>query len=512
MGNKHPNLQPSIPFSGLFKAALEACADRIYIYDGEGRYLYANPSGLEELGLSLEAVIGRSWRELGLPTGIMERFENDLQTVITSGNPQISLIIYSRDGGSRYYEYLLSPVKNTANTVQMVVATGRDITPLIEAEKQAQENQQRFRNLCEAAPDGIVLVNPEGAISLVNTQTEKIFGYPREALLGQPLEKLIPERYRRLQKHYRTTYRQSPSTREMGIGRELYGLRADGTEFPVEVALSPFVSQGGTQTIAIIRDITVRKRAEEKIRGLNRSLQHKLQELARANQELEAFSYSVSHDLRAPLRAMRGFSRVLWEDYGEVLDEDGKHYLSRIQGASQRMGLLLDGLLQLSRINRHELDRSKLNLSVLAAEIVNELRQEQPEREVNIDIQPNMIAAADSGLLRICLENLLSNAWKYTREQKYPHVKFTCLEKEGEQIFTISDNGAGFNPNYQSKLFHVFRRLHNEHEFEGLGIGLATVQRVVHRHGGTIWAEGEEGQGASFCFTLSPLNLKEKRR
>lgn len=508
MENKYPSLQSSTPFSGLFKAALEACADHIYIYDREGRYLYANPSGLEELGLPLEAVIGRSWRELGLPADIMERFECDLQIVITSGKPRISPITYSRDGGSRYYEYLLSPVKSAANTVQIIVATGRDITPLIEAEKQARENQQRFRNLCEAAPDGIVLVNPEGAISLVNTQTEQIFGYPREALLGQPPEKLIPELYRKLHAQYRTAHRQSPTAQEISIGRELYGLRADGTKFPVEVALSSFISQQGTKTIAIIRDITVRKQAEEKIRGLNRSLQHKLQELARVNQELEAFSYSVSHDLRAPLRAMRGFSRVLWEDYGEVLDEDGKHYLSRIQGASQRMGLLLDGLLQLSRINRHELDRSKLNLSVLAAEIVDELRQEQPERGVDIYIQPDITAAADSKLLRICLENLLSNAWKYTRTQKYPQVKFTCLEKKGEQIFIISDNGVGFNPNYQSKLFQVFQRLHNEHEFEGLGIGLATVQRVVHRHGGTIWAEGEEGQGASFCFTLSPLNLK----
>lgn len=629
MEKKPSNFQSSAPLPELFKTVLEACADHIYIYDHKGCYLYANPSGLEALGLPLESVLGRPWQEIGMSIAIMERFEHDLQAVIASGKPLTRQITYSGKQGKRYYEYLLSPVKNAAHEVQMVVANGRDLTQRIAAEKQASENEERFRNLCEAAPDGIVLVNQLGAITLVNTQIEKLFGYSRKALLGQPIEKLIPERYRMLHKRHQAAYRQSSTTREMGMGMELYGLRSDGTEFPVDVKLSPFISKRGPKTIAIIRDITVRqnaekqlrekeallrsiidntpaivflkdlqgrylmmnqrcsqlfhmsqdetrgktdyelfpkevadrlrrndrivaetgramevdeqlpqhdglhtylsvkfpladgegviygicgiatdityrKQAEEQIRALNHSLQHKLQELARVNQELEAFSYSVSHDLRAPLRAMAGFSKVLEENYGKVLDQEGKHYVHRIQTASQRMSFLLDGLLQLSRINRHELDRSTLNLSAMAAEILEDFQQEQQERHVDIYIQPDITAAADGRLLRICLENLLSNAWKYTCRQKRPQVKFTCVEKEGEKIFIISDNGAGFNPKYQFKMFQVFQRLHSDREFEGLGIGLATVQRVVHRHGGTIWAEGEEGQGASFYFTLNP--------
>lgn len=488
----------------LLKAAFEAFVDQIYIYDRGGRYLYANPSGLRELGSSAEAVIGCSGRELGLAKDMIAPLERDLQTVIDSGKPVIRQVTYSRGRSHQYFEYLLSPIQDAADQVQMVVARVRDITVRKEAETRAGETQQRFRDLCEAAPDGIVLVGKGGVISLVNKQTEWIFGYPRTELVGQPIEKLIPQRYHPQHKRHRAAYQQSSTIREMGVGMELYGLRADGTEFPVEVALSPFGSEEGAETIAIIRDITVRKEAEARIKDLNSSLQNKLRELATINQELESFSYSVSHDLRAPLRAMSGFSMILQEDYAEVLDETGKHYLYRIQAASQRMGLLIDGLLQLSRINRHEITRSPLDLSAMVARIVDELRQEQPEHPMEVHIQPEMAVQADGKLVLIGLENLLANAWKYTQGQERPQLEFSCLEKEGEWVFIIRDNGVGFNQKYESKLFQVFQRLHGLHEFEGLGIGLATVQRIVRRHGGRIWAEGEEGKGAVFYFTLAP--------
>lgn len=487
----------------LLKAAFEAFVDKIYILDRQGRYLYVSPRGLQRLGLSAEAIIGRSWQELELAKNVRARFEGDFQAVIASGKPIIRQAAYPGIRNNRYYEYLLSPIQDAADEVQMVVASVRDITLRKEAEERVIKTQQRFRNLCEAAPDGIVLVGKGGIISLVNKQTERIFGYPRTALIGQPIEKLIPQRYHQQHKRHRAAYQQSSTIREMGVGMELYGLRADGTEFPVEVALSPFESEESAETIAIIRDITVRKKTEKQIKHLSHSLQNKLRELATINQELEFFSYSVSHDLRAPLRTMDGFSAILWEEYAEVLDEDGKHYLRRIQTASQRMGLSIDGLLQLSRINRHEIGQSILDLSAMVTGIVADLRQAQPDHPMEVHIQPGMAVQADGKLVLIGLENLLANAWKYTRGQERPQVEFICLEKEGEQVFIVRDNGVGFNQKYEAKLFQVFQRLHGPHEFEGLGIGLATVQRIVRRHGGRIWAEGEEGKGAVFYFTLA---------
>jgi light-regulated signal transduction histidine kinase (bacteriophytochrome) len=230
--------------------------------------------------------------------------------------------------------------------------------------------------------------------------------------------------------------------------------------------------------------------------------QKALAELTRANQELDAFAYSVSHDLRGPLRSIDGFSQALLEDYDAKLDDQGRHYLSRVRNASQRMGQLIDDLLKLSRVTRAQMKIERVDLSALATTIAADLRNSEPERNVEFVIKKDLIVQGDGALLRVALENLLDNAWKFTRNRAQSIVEFGVTQVEDSTAYFVRDDGAGFDMAYVGKLFGAFQRLHSSNEFPGTGIGLATVQRIVHRHGGRIWAEGEVGKGATFYFTL----------
>jgi light-regulated signal transduction histidine kinase (bacteriophytochrome) len=225
-------------------------------------------------------------------------------------------------------------------------------------------------------------------------------------------------------------------------------------------------------------------------------------ELTAVNHELEAFAYSVSHDLRAPLRSVDGFSQALLEDCADQLDAQGQDYLQRIRGASQRMGQLIDDLLHLSRLTRSEMHWERVDLSALAESIAAGLQASQVERQVTVDIAPGIVTRGDASLLQVVLENLIGNAWKFTAKQAQARIEFGAMQSDNEQVFWVRDDGVGFDMAYAEKLFGAFQRLHSVAEFEGSGIGLATVQRIVHRHGGRIWAEGEPGLGATFSFAL----------
>lgn len=255
------------------------------------------------------------------------------------------------------------------------------------------------------------------------------------------------------------------------------------------------------------RDVTERRKAQVRIRRMNEELEQRVKErtaqLEAANKEMEAFSYSVSHDLRAPLRSIDGFSRVLTEDYQDRLDESGKHYLARIRLGALRMGHLIDDLLKLSRTSRAELKAADLDLSRLCARVAGDLADLNPEREVQVAIQPGMRVRADHALMQVVLENLLGNSWKFTSKAGVPRIEVgEAVSPDGERTFFIRDNGAGFDMAFADKLFNAFQRLHSAADFEGTGIGLAIVQRIIQRHGGRIWAEAETGKGATFFFTL----------
>ena len=251
-----------------------------------------------------------------------------------------------------------------------------------------------------------------------------------------------------------------------------------------------------------------RRAAEDQLHRLSEELEHRVQErtqeLRAANAELEAFSYSVSHDLRAPLRAIDGFSQMVLSRYADTLDADGRHALERVRAGSERMGVLIDSMLELSRLGRRPLELGDVDLSALAAEVVEELRAGDPERDVEVLIEPNVSVIGDKELLRVALQNLLGNAFKFTSQQPHARVQFGHAEHAGQAAIFVRDNGVGFDMNHADKLFGPFVRLHSASEFSGTGIGLATVQRVIARHHGRVWAQGAIGAGATFSFTLAP--------
>ena len=359
-----------------------------------------------------------------------------------------------------------------------------------------RRSEARFRAAMQYSAIGKALLDSRQCIVDVNPSFATIFGRSPEDLEGLPFESLFDHRDG------------DGASRDEGEGvwrtmRRFH--RPDGTTRHVHLTYSPVPGNVGQDVTGLLQveDVTERLLAEARVHALNRTLEARValrtQELMRANQELESFAYSVSHDLRAPLRAIDGFSRILAERYADTLDEAGRGYLARVRRAAGRMGELIDSMLQLSRLSRSALKVETVDLSRVAAEVLEELQVTEPARRVEIDVQPGIDVEGDATLLRNLMQNLLGNAWKFTRDRDPARIEFGT-SPTGE--YYVRDNGAGFSQDYVDKLFRPFQRLHNEEHFAGHGIGLATVRRIVERHGGSIRAEGEVGEGATFYFTL----------
>ncbi|MDH5823156.1 CHASE domain-containing protein [Luteimonas sp. RD2P54] len=362
-----------------------------------------------------------------------------------------------------------------------------------------RRSELRFRSAMEYSAIGKALLDREDRVVEANPALARILGVAPAALPGTGFgQRLLGG----------DTGRERPDTE--GVVRATRELRRpDGELRHVQLTYAPVPGDigSGVARLVQVEDVTERLRAEAQVHALNRTLELRVaartRELRQANQEMESFAYSVSHDLRAPLRSIDGFGRMLAERHGQALDETGRDYVRRIRAATARMDGLIDALLKMSRLSRAELKRGPVDLSRMAGEIVAELRHAEPEREVEVEIAPGLAAVGDPALLRNLLENLLGNAWKFSAGRSPARLEFGAEPRAGGGwTFFVRDNGAGFAQEYASKLFRPFQRLHGQEEFPGHGIGLASVKRIVDRHGGEVHAEGRPGQGACFRFTL----------
>ncbi len=375
----------------------------------------------------------------------------------------------------------------------------------LRAERDLKKSEMRFRSVAYSANDLIVSADQTGRILSWSKGGNSIFGWSEEEVLGRELTILMPERFRAAHRAGLARFVATKESRVIGRTIELAGLRKDGTEFPLELSLATWSSEDGAFFSGILRDITERKRVEGEIRALNEGLERRVAErtaeLEAANRELAAFSYSVSHDLRAPLQSIDGFSQALVEDYGHVLEPEALDYLRRVRAATQRMGQLIDDMLTLAYVTRSELKREDVDLTGIARSVAEELRMRGRGRDVEVVIAEGLRATGDARLLRVVLENLLGNAWKFTSKHGAARIELGRADGDAPYFF-VRDDGAGFEMAYAHKLFGAFQRLHGADEFEGTGIGLATVARIIQRHGGRVWAEGAVEKGATFAFTL----------
>jgi PAS domain S-box-containing protein len=484
----------------------ENLAEGVIFTDAGATILAVNSGFTRITGYAADEVIGRNPRVL--QSGVQERdfYEEMWRTLKTTGRWR-GEVINRRKSGELYPELLsISAVRDAEGGITNYIGVFSDLSERLAQERAVREIRERLDLALDAGGVGTWLWEPgSGRMECDERACELIAGSlnnpPRtfEALLDR-----IPvyERPRVMDAFMR------PTRQQLAFRAEFRVVLPDGTDRHLVARARPHCGEtdGVCRVFGVIWDVTERYLREREIRELNATLERRVQartaDLESAVAELESFSYSVAHDLRAPLRGLDGFSKILIDDYGDRLDEAGRHHLQRIRSASQRLDRLIDNLLKLSRISQSRMERVPVNLSGMARAVALALKEEQPRRAAEFVIERQLRAVGDPLLLRALLENLLGNAWKYSSRKEQARIEFGAMRIEGETAFFVRDNGDGFDMAHAGKLFAPFQRLHGTDEFAGTGVGLASVARTVSRHGGRVWAEAAKGEGATFFFTL----------
>lgn len=481
---------------------VESSSDAIHAQDMNGIITSWN-KGAEKIYLyKANEIIGKHISSL-----ISEDKKNGIEllysmAVSDSSKAQFETTRVRKDGQLLSISAGRSLIKDQNGNIIGISTIERDITEQRRTQYALLESERSFKNIVETAQEGVWIGNTDGIITYVNKRMTDLLGTTPERIIGLHFSDFMDE-------EGINVARAQLEKRKNGIS-DVYEnkfRKTNGKFFHALISSSPIIKDGKvTGTLGMISDITTRKLAEQELIKINSELESRVKErtleLTSANKELESFAYSVSHDLRAPLRGIDGFSIAILEDYKDKLDDDGKNYLTRIRAGTQKMGVLIDDMLRLSRINRNEVSRKNLDLSAIAKNIAEVLQNTSIEHSVVFNIEPEITIYADPNLMSILLENLLSNSWKFTSKIQNPKIVFGKFIENNETIYFVRDNGIGFDTKYADKLFGPFQRMHSSKDYEGTGIGLATVKRIVQKHGGRVWAESEVNKGSTIFFTI----------
>jgi PAS domain S-box-containing protein len=470
--------------------------DAIVLTDKEGKIVTWNPKAESIFGWEAKAIIGKNFQEFIIPDQFHEEYQIGIKHFLRTKEKTLldkPVELSARRCDNGLFAARISTSPTMLGGGYHFISFISDISDRKRNEAQLKENAHKFRGLLDSAPDAIIIVEDDGKISMANSQTEKLFEFRKDEIIGKPVEWLIPERFHTAHSGHRENFFADPKRREMGVGLELFGKRKSGSEFPIEVSLSPYKTNKEVLVFAAIRDITERRRAEEEIKK-------KSTELARSNSELEQFAYVASHDLQEPLRMVSSFLQLLEKQLKDKLDQDSKEYIAFAVDGSKRMQNLINSLLEYSRVNSMKpfewLDSNK----IIDAALLN-LNGQIEGNDVIVERPRLPIVYGDAVLMTQLFQNLIANAIKFKSKEK-PRIRIDCSDQQSHWLFSIRDNGIGIKPEYFNKIFIIFQRLHTREEFPGTGIGLSICKKIVERHGGKIWLESVMEKGSVFYFTI----------
>ncbi len=491
---------------GRYRGLLEAAPDAMVVVNQRGDIVLLNVQAEKQFGYSRDELLGQQVKNI-IPEGFAERLIADGTRTATEALAQqigtgIELIGRRKDGSEFPIEIMLSPLENSEGT--LVTAAIRNISVRKAAEKHLMQMEGRYRGLLEAAPDAMVVVNQSGDIVLLNVQAEKQFGYRRDELLGQRVKNIIPEGFaeRLIADALRST--EDALAQQIGTGIELTARRKNGSEFPIEIMLSPLESATGVLVTAAIRDITARKNAEA-------HLLENVEELSRSNKELGQFAYIASHDLQEPLRMVASYTQLLSRRYKGKLDSDADEFIAFAVDGASRMQRLIQDLLAYSRVGTKGSEMVEVSSEEALQQAVLNLRSAIEESGALVTHDPLPSVLADEMQLTQLFQNLVGNAIKY-QNPGIPRIHISATTNGGKKwTFSVQDNGLGIDPQYFERIFGMFQRLHKREEFAGTGIGLAICKKIVERHGGNITVESQVGQGSTFRFALPGIEMKSQK-